>query len=166
MNDDPRIDLAEVQRLTDGATPGPWSAADEHGDLGPGASPAWCVSRMDADDPEKYRYDVAYMAHTSRDAMAEVDAEFIAAARELVPALAAEVELLRSRLATARADVVDASLDVLWKWAEEFDAKHVATLAHRLRAVGQTSTSSNVPTELVADLEVGADTPNPVGSNQ
>jgi hypothetical protein len=37
---------ALMRERAEAATPGPWSAADEHGLLGPDASPAWCVSNM------------------------------------------------------------------------------------------------------------------------
>jgi hypothetical protein len=79
-----------AQRLADAATPGEWSAADEHG-LIPGASRAWCVSRMDG---EKYLYDIAYISHSGR--RDQADAEFIAAMRSLVPQLCAEITALRA----------------------------------------------------------------------
>ena len=37
--------IRDRRALLDAATPAPWSAADEHGDI-PGAYPAWCVSQM------------------------------------------------------------------------------------------------------------------------
>lgn len=37
--------VRDRRALIDAATEGPWSAADEHGDI-PGAYPAWCVSQM------------------------------------------------------------------------------------------------------------------------
>ena len=37
--------LDEWEQSAREATPGPWSAADEHG-LMPGTTPAWCVSQM------------------------------------------------------------------------------------------------------------------------
>ena len=37
--------LDEWEQSAREATPGPWSAADEHG-LMPGATPAWCVSQL------------------------------------------------------------------------------------------------------------------------
>lgn len=40
-------DAAKVLReRAEAAKPGPWVAADEHGDLGPDAVPAWCVCQM------------------------------------------------------------------------------------------------------------------------
>lgn len=66
------------------ATPGPWGAADEHGLLGPDATPAWCVSRMSADGGT-WLYDVA---ETMGDREAE-DAAFIAAIRTAAPDLIA-----------------------------------------------------------------------------
>lgn len=40
-------DAAKVLReRAKAAKPGPWVAADEHGDLGPDAFPAWCVCQM------------------------------------------------------------------------------------------------------------------------
>jgi len=89
--------LDRWERLAQQATPEPWSAADEHGLLD-GADPAWCVSRMQPgyeamSEIEGYMYDVAYTTGTNEQA----DAEFIAAAREAVPALAAELRASRAR---------------------------------------------------------------------
>lgn len=77
------LDLEAIRVLADKATPGPWSAADEHGDW-PGATPAWCVSRMDG---EEWLHDVFYHASQSDGEQAERDSEFIAAARTLIPQL-------------------------------------------------------------------------------
>lgn len=37
--------IRDRRALLEAATEGPWSAADEHGDV-PGSTPAWCVSQM------------------------------------------------------------------------------------------------------------------------
>lgn len=95
--------LAEIRDRLFEATPGPWSAANEHG-LMDGADPAWCVSRMrpgfeamdgtDVDERGRtggYLYDVAYVETEGR---SEADAEFIAHARQDVVELLAEVDRL------------------------------------------------------------------------
>ena len=47
MSADTLREAAKVLReRAQAATPGPWSAADEHGLLGPDSWPAWCVSQM------------------------------------------------------------------------------------------------------------------------
>lgn len=84
------IDLAAIEARAGAATPGPWSAADEHG-LMEGATPAWCVSRDMTTG--KWMSDICYVE--SGVTFEEPDAEFIAAARADVPALVAEVERLR-----------------------------------------------------------------------
>ena len=78
-----RPSLADIEQRAAAATGGPWSAADEHGDL-PGADPAWCVSRMTEDG--RWMHDVA-----DEFGLEPADAEFIAAARTAVPALTAAV---------------------------------------------------------------------------
>ena len=78
-----RPSLAGIEKSAAAATEGPWSAADEHGDL-PGADPAWCVSRMTEDG--RWMHDVA-----DEFGLEPADAEFIAAARTAVPALTAAV---------------------------------------------------------------------------
>lgn len=102
--------LREWQRLADEATPGPWSAADEHGLLGPDASPAWCVSQMrpgyeSMSPTEGYIGDVAETSLGGRNAMDEPNAAFIAAAREAVPALLADRAALAARLAEVEGEV-------------------------------------------------------------
>ena len=90
------LDLDAIEKREKAATPGPWSAADEHGLLGPDAHPAWCISRMrPGHEPmtptDGYMHDVAEIVH---DGPMEADAEFIAHARGDVPALVAEVRRL------------------------------------------------------------------------
>jgi hypothetical protein len=92
------VDVDAARARANAATPGPWSAADEHELLGADATPSWCVSRMkpgfeQMSDTEGYLYDIAYLAYED----AEADAVFIAAARSDVPALADEVKRLRTR---------------------------------------------------------------------
>lgn len=96
------LDLDALDALDAAATPGPWSAADEHG-LMPGATPAWCVSRMGDEMANRGRvwlYDVAYVPQ--RGDHEQADAEFIAAAREAVPALVGEVRRLGEALQQAQ----------------------------------------------------------------
>lgn len=55
---------ALMRERAEAATPGPWSAADEHELLGGDAEPAWCVSRMrpgyeSMSPTEGYMYDLA-----------------------------------------------------------------------------------------------------------
>lgn len=89
--------LTEWERLAETATEAPWSAADEHGLL-EGAEPAWCVSRMRPgyeamSETDGYLYDIAYTTGTNEQA----DAEFIAAVREALPALIADLRESRAR---------------------------------------------------------------------
>jgi hypothetical protein len=53
-------------------------------------------------DSGKWLYDVAYHASQSDGGQAQRDSEFIAAAREAVPALLAEVARLREQIQSAR----------------------------------------------------------------
>jgi hypothetical protein len=82
--------LVAARRLADEATPGPWSADDEHGDL-PGATPAWVVSRTD--ETGAYLGDLAYTVG----ALEQPNAEFIAWCREGVPALLDQLEAAHQR---------------------------------------------------------------------
>jgi hypothetical protein len=52
------VDVAAIRKALGKATPGPWSAADEHGDWEE-SKPAWCVSRMT--ESGEYVTDVAYI---------------------------------------------------------------------------------------------------------
>lgn len=84
--------LAEWSRLASAATPGPWRANDASEWLTTG--PTWeVVFTGPADDPLVAGEDVALANYVE-----QADAEFIAAAREAVPALVAEVERLRGDL--------------------------------------------------------------------
>ncbi len=62
-----------LQELSDKATSGPWSAADEHGDY-PGATPAWCISRDD-EATGKWLHDIAYLPQFY--GKEQADADFI-----------------------------------------------------------------------------------------
>ena len=81
--------LQQWRALADAATPGPWSAETGHGETGPNY----------IDSPSGV---VAYVYDSYRGTLpnAEADAAFIAAAREAVPALLAEVDRLRRELAS------------------------------------------------------------------
>lgn len=86
MRDDLKLLLDEWKAMSAAATPGPWSAADEHG-----ANCLWCVSQMrpgfeEMSPTEGYVGDVAEVGDS------EADATFIAASRTLVPRLIAAVE--------------------------------------------------------------------------
>lgn len=130
----PPTDWAELQRLSDAATPGPWQFGDSSHVAGVMAErygegrcaycdagePSWVGSRsingtrMLAHvhlDPEPWwrhgiyaiRADGPVSVVNDTDEygyMADADAAFIAAAREAVPALLAEVAGLRAELAT------------------------------------------------------------------
>jgi hypothetical protein len=80
--------LAEWEALVEGATPGVWFPVDENGGA-PGTPPAWTVSRTAATGD--YAGDVVYLpaplTDRSMDGQYAADAEFIAAARHMVPAL-------------------------------------------------------------------------------
>lgn len=87
--------LEEIKARAEKATPGPWSADDEHGDI-PGAERAWCVSKIT--ESGDYSHDIAYLSTDCADPIGTqetADAEFIAHAREDIPWLVAEVERLR-----------------------------------------------------------------------
>lgn len=99
-------DRAELRELLAAATPGPWGAADEHGNW-PGAAPAWCVSRMDG---EKWLYDVFYHASQSDGAQAERDSRLIVALRNHAESLLAENERLAGQVARIEALITDERL--------------------------------------------------------
>ena len=90
MTDFTRDWIAKREQLEQAATEGPWSAADEHGDI-PGSDCLWCVSQMrpgfEAMSPTKgYVGDVAEVGDS------EADAEFIADARTALPAALAALK--------------------------------------------------------------------------
>lgn len=106
--------LSEIRERTEKATPGPWSAADEHGLLGPESSAAWCVSRMrpgfesmgdrDVDEQGRrggYLYDIAEIFCDEK--RESPDAEFIAHAREDIPDLLTEIAGMRAKIARVEA---------------------------------------------------------------
>jgi hypothetical protein len=84
------VDLDALEALAGKATPGPWSAADEHG-LMTGCTPSWVVSREGQGG--EYLGDVLEAPQGSTGEQA--NAEFAAAAREAVPWLVGEVRRLR-----------------------------------------------------------------------
>jgi hypothetical protein len=92
----PDLSDVELRALADRATPLPWSAADEHG-LMAGATPAWCVSRDNAETGE-WMYDVAYGCGRNE----EADARYIAAACSSVPALLDRLAAAEAALADSR----------------------------------------------------------------
>lgn len=98
--------LEAIRQRVDAATPGPWMAANEHGNLPPESSPAWCVCQMrpgyenmegQVDDRGRRDGWLRDVAETpGRKHEYDHDAEFIAHAREDVPALLREVDRLRA----------------------------------------------------------------------
>jgi predicted secreted protein len=117
------IDLDAVRRLCDEATPGPWRA--EPGSSGQQADGRpWPSTYVQPIDGNGVRQGSRFKVPT------EADAAFIAAARELVPQLAAEVERLQAELKAMRYDrdwvVAEADDDVRARYfalkvAEEAD---------------------------------------------
>lgn len=110
--------LAEIKARAQAATPGPWFAGDANGGDPPHERrPFWVVSTEDTDPdlgeaPEEWAAEIRVGA--------QGDAEFIAHAREDVPALVAEVERLQTALGAIQAvcpaghvchDVAHATLD-------------------------------------------------------
>lgn len=84
MTDFIRDWIVKREHLEVAATPRPWSAADEHGDI-PGSDCLWCVSQMrpgfeEMSPTEGYVGDVAEVGD------GEADAKFIADARTALPA--------------------------------------------------------------------------------
>jgi len=123
------LDLESLKALAEKATPGPWNSARD-----PGAS-EWFVDRMVASDDGEDEYEqIARRVKTS------ADAAFIAAAREAVPSLIAEIERLRGGA------VPDAVRDALEHEAERLEtspllyrdgwAKRAATIRAFLAAAG------------------------------
>lgn len=95
--------IAEREQLEAAATPGPWSAADEYGDIS-GSDYLWCVSQMrpgfEAMPPtEGYVGDVAEVGDS------EADAEFIADARSSLPTALAALKAVLT-FATAERDKI------------------------------------------------------------
>lgn len=96
----PGVDLDEARRLTEAATPGPWEACGD-----------WAVTSPECNIcGTQHLCSIHDGGRTSR-RPAIADAEFIAAARTLVPALISEIEQLRELLAsygepeTTKADI-------------------------------------------------------------
>lgn len=108
-----------ITAILDGVTPGPW---DERG-------PTWNQSIWSSTDNR-----VCFMAHSSglNDDRDLKTARFIAAARDLVPALLAERDALAAELAQVRAqhDLTD-----LWKLSNELSwSPKTRDIADRIRA--------------------------------
>lgn len=103
--------LAELRRLCEAATPGPWSV---RGDARPDyyGNCYWWIR-----GPEGYRYVVCNDAQSAEGGVTRrEDAEFIAAAREALPALIDEVGRLRRRV-EALERVVVAAIKTADTWA-------------------------------------------------
>ncbi len=83
------IDLQAIKALADAATPGPWEEVAESGE--------WWITGPDIEN--------GFVINTTR-GITQANADFIAAAREAVPALLAEVERL-----TAEVGEMDALAD-------------------------------------------------------
>lgn len=79
------LDLDAIQARADAALPGPWEAHQS-----PTVPHIWSIDRISEDDDD----DGDEIAEAR-----EADAEFIANSREDIPALLAEVRVLRARLA-------------------------------------------------------------------
>ena len=110
-----------VTALLDGVTPGPW-AYNTHREVGPmhtGDDQAW---GMICDPVCEVNFSATHMGN----------ARFIAAARDLVPALLAERDALAAQLAAAEARAREASLDALAAYGQAADA-HAAQLAAEQR---------------------------------
>lgn len=102
------LDLAHIRKLAHAATKGPWTVGqrweDEDADMA-----NWLPINRPAVDPDNphqpervalIRYYPGGFQHPHYEARS--DAEFIAAARELVPAMADEIERLRREVAETR----------------------------------------------------------------
>ena len=99
-------EIAELKRLAEAATPGPWS-------------PIWDTDFYNAGMPERFA-DKIQIGGVDRDAFAELepgDAEFIAAARTAIPRLIAHVEELQAR--------IDRALSIL-SWMPDHDGDDLA----------------------------------------
>ena len=127
--------LEQWRALADAATPGPWLPSHN--------VDAPSDGNWEPDNPEREgRGEGPTLVGTYRDvkAWAEADAAFIAAARDAVPALLAEVDRLRAELNTATAAI--ANLRTIWRnggasdrtmarLAEAFHAYDAARLAEQ-----------------------------------
>lgn len=90
--------LANLRRLAEAATPGPWKWYDA-----PGVKwddPKSCS--FDSRQPNRTAPYYCTGPHTDTSEQAATDAAFIAAAREAVPALVAEIERLRDLIEAER----------------------------------------------------------------
>lgn len=93
------VDLDRAQQLADAATDGPWSWA------GPFTFPGGQVPHWGLWGPR--HADVLLQNKVDSERVSAADAEFIAEARQLVPALVAECRGLREQLAALEAAVVE-----------------------------------------------------------
>ena len=87
-------EIAELKRLAEAATPGPWIAYDENEGVFP-PRPLWCVANDQYHNP--IGNDEPCFGATLEYGSGG-DAEFIAAAREAIPRLIAHVEELQARI--------------------------------------------------------------------
>lgn len=89
------INIEAIRQRTEAACPGPWQKYN--GNEGTEYAPLWAVANDAYHNPPANEDEpwIAVDVHTG----IEADAEFIAHARQDIPALIAEVERLRARLA-------------------------------------------------------------------
>ncbi len=130
MADPTPLDLDTIRAHANAATPGPWTAdTTTRGDCvvwGPNgrfiantqAEPHWVP------DPDGRKRSVVFDVD-------RCDSEFIAAARELVPAMADEIERLRAEVAGARRQVADEIATALDRNAAEYPADSATADTYR-----------------------------------
>jgi len=93
------IDIDAIRKLTDAATPGPWKTGDRFGNRSLGSSVAVLAGNLPPVQLDPHR--------NGRN-----DAEFIAAARTLVPALCDELEQTRAALTASRENAANLANEV------------------------------------------------------
>lgn len=100
----PATTLAEWERLASAATPGPWDW--DAGDIGNEYSAPYCGVFV-ANDEDTLIYELRANSKRAKD-----DAAFIAAARQALPELIAEVLALRKALSASRGYLLNAKIDL------------------------------------------------------
>lgn len=103
-----------VTALLDGVTPGPWVITYEYGD-----------KHMKGPEGQSLMCDMTYYPWTFSE---QADWEFVAAARDLVPAILAERDALAAQLASAEARARESALEALSAYGQAADA-HAAQLS-------------------------------------
>ncbi len=124
------VDLDTIRNIANAATPGPWVT-----DVEIDGMYAECKTVVRAVNADPWRSRIVTVGqtrmHISADGAGEANVAFIAAARELVPAMADEIERLRAQVAQLRTELDEYPdrIGEAWRYGDELERQRDRVLA-------------------------------------